>query len=181
MSEDPNPKPGDLHDLAKRVAVDQFATNQKLHGDAVCVIAVKVTEPGEIEYAFSGGVGYTKLCDDLGKNKKTDGHLITVAITDFLKSDAGSNFSDDQINRCGFDDHGRGAMNCAEPKMHHLIKTRGLDPANWALIPFHQDSDKNVVYYPPCKNCRRWVYGVFHGISKTIARNRGGADCVPGE
>ncbi len=163
---------------ARGIAADKFsADSSNRNVDKVCVVALKVDAHDDHRALFSGAPGYAELTDIVrgSGDKKEAQALITSRLTTFLRSDDGGKFSNDQIVRSGYDVHGRGAMNCAEPKMYYLLKHQENKVLrNWVLVPFNLDGNKVVVYNPPCKNCRRWVYRHFHPLSGLIAQSEKG-------
>jgi hypothetical protein len=174
----PSPSPESLYEHARLVAQARFAADSDQgNADKVCAVALNI-EGGEEVSFFSGAPGYGQLLESVmgagGMDKAKAQAAITGSITTFLGSDAGGGFTPDQIRSKGFDDHGRGAMNCAEPKVWYSIaKLRGLVTANWVVVPFNR-SPGGLQYNPPCLNCRRWVYGQFHGLTGMIAKSYGG-------
>lgn len=167
--------PGTLFELAQSAAEDTFSTDSSAgNADKVCAVALRIASDQTVTY-FSGGPGYNKLVERVGGNKKAAQRAVTDVITQFLKSPQGGGFTQDQITHTAYADHGRGAMNCAEPKVwYHVTKVMEQDAGNWVVIPFNKLADGNLVYNPPCRNCRRWVYGQFHTLSRTIALAYGG-------
>ena len=167
--------PGTLFDLAHDVAQDVFDLDSSgANADKVCAVALSITDDYSVAY-FSGAPGYAKLVERVGGDKREARTTVTSALQQFLGSDQGGGFTSTQIMNSGYADHGRGAMNCAEPKVwYHLTAITRSRPANWVLIPFNRLGGGGLVYNPPCRNCRRWVYGQFHSLSRTIALARGG-------
>jgi hypothetical protein len=169
---------GTLFDLAQSLAEDVFETDTSTgNADKVCAVALSILSDTSVAF-FSGAPGYTKLVERVGGNKKDAQNAITGTLTNFLQSAAGGGFTPTQIRSAAYADHGRGAMNCAEPKVwYYIAKKLQSDPGNWVVIPFNKVG-AGLVYNPPCRNCRRWVYGQFHALSRTIALGRGGADAL---
>ncbi len=170
---------GTLFELAHAAAEDTFDTDTSAgNADKVCAVALSIVSDQTITY-FSGAPGYGKLVERVGGNKKDAQSAVTGAITRFLQSAQGGGFTATQIRNSAYAEHGRGAMNCAEPKVwYHVTQVLRLDPGNWVMIPFNKLADGGLVYNPPCRNCRRWVYGQFHELSRTIALARGGAGAL---
>lgn len=175
-----------LHAQAKIIAEGEFATAGTLHPGTVCVVAISLTKGRETRAMLSGSPGYKALRDHVadGGSIHEAGNRITGSVTRFLRSSEGGGFSPGQITgkEESFAVHGRGAMNCAEPKMRFLLaEHERRDLANWVLIPFiRQDGGDVVIYWPPCRNCRRWVYRHFHALSARIARAYGPGDALEG-
>lgn len=173
-------RPGTLFDMAKDAAEDAFSSDDSgKNNDKVCAVALHISEDRTVSF-FSGSPGYAMLVDRFmakkGGDVKNARNVITQGLTSFLKSPSGGGFTDKQIKNKGFADHDRGAMNCAEPKLYYYVKhVVEADPGNWVVIPFNLSADK-LVYNPPCGNCREWVYGHFHALSKQIAKGYGGGD-----
>jgi hypothetical protein len=168
--------PGNLFELAQSAAEDTFDTDSSTgNADKVCAVALRIASDQTVSY-FSGGPGYNKLVARVGGNKKDAQRAVTDVITQFLKSAPGGSFTQQQITHTAYADHGRGAMNCAEPKVwYHIRKVMEQDPADWVIVPFNKLAEGGgLVYNPPCRNCRRWVYGQFHTLSRTIALAYGG-------
>lgn len=166
--------PGTLYDQAFSVAEDTFDTDTSgRNADKVCTVALNITSD-EAVALFSGKPGFDKLVERVGGNVKDAQRTITARLTEFLKSEAGGGFTAGQITHAGFDPHGRGAMNCAEPKVYYYLRyVKQVDLGTWVMIPFNK-TPAGLVYNPPCKNCRRWVYRHFHALSQTIAHGRAG-------
>lgn len=167
---------GTLFELAHSAAEDLFDTDTSAgNADKVCAVALSIVSDQIVAY-FSGAPGYAKLVDRVGGNRKDAQSAITGVITRFLQSAPGGGFTAPQIRDKAYAEHGRGAMNCAEPKVwYHIANVQRSDPGNWVMIPFNKLSSGGLVYNPPCRNCRRWVYGQFHDLSRVIALARGGA------
>jgi len=167
---------GSLFELAQSAAEDTFSTDSSTgNADKVCAVALRIASDQTVTY-FSGGPGYNKLVARVGGDRKDAQRAITDVITQFLMSAAGGGFTADQITHTAYADHGRGAMNCAEPKVwYHITRVMKQEADNWVLIPFNKLPDGQLVYNPPCRNCRRWVYGQFHALSRSIALAHGGA------
>jgi hypothetical protein len=167
---------GTLFELAHSAAEDVFdADTSAGNADKVCAVALSIVSDQTVAY-FSGAPGYTKLVERVGGDRRDAQNAITGALTRFLQSDAGGGFTPTQIRHGAYADHGRGAMNCAEPKVfHHVTSVLRSDTRNWVMIPFNKLGGGGLVYNPPCRNCRRWVYGQFHDLSRVIALARGGA------
>ncbi|SDG32133.1 hypothetical protein SAMN05216603_101267 [Pseudomonas benzenivorans] len=167
-----------LYDQAAELATQKFEENEKArNSDAVCVVAIHIPT-GEHHAFLSGALGYreltSSLCSTMAIDKAAAQQRITHAIQVFLQAEE---FSHEQIHQKGFDIHGRGAMNCAEPKMYFFLKEQLKHRiAEWVLVPFNWNAQgTGVVYNAPCQNCRRWVYKHFHAQSRQIAQERKGA------
>jgi len=166
-----------LFDLAYSVARDSFdADSSKRSADKVCAVALNVAVDEAISL-FSGKPGFDKLVERKGGTPKDAKMEITAKITEFLRDEG---FKDNEINQCGRDPHGRGAMNCAEPKVYYYLRhVKNVDPSHWVVVPFNK-TDNGLVYNPPCMNCRIWVYKHFHILSRTIAQGRAGDAALTG-
>ena len=166
--------PGSLYEQALSLAQDIFDTDgSRGNADKVCAVALHVADDSSVAL-FSGGPGYNALVKRIGGNAGDAKRAITDTLTQFLRSEAGGGFTDQQINHHGLDQHGRGAMNCAEPKVfYYITAVKKSAAANWILIPFNQTGG-GLVYNPPCMNCRRWVYRHFHNLTQAVAQERGG-------
>lgn len=162
---------------ARAIAALKFQNNSgSPNADKVCAVALDLTDPNKHYALFSGGPGFKELTSIVsnGGNTSDAKLIITSKLEAFLRSKEGGGFNNDQIKHKGHDLHGRGAMNCAEPKMYYLLRHQlNQSPRNWVLIPFNQNQTQ-IVYNPPCKNCRRWVYRHFHYMSAWVARNQVG-------
>lgn len=176
--------PVTLYDLARSAAEDAFEADgsRQVNTDKVCAVALHVTDDVVVTL-FSGKPGYDKLVQRhvqmRGGSRGAAQTAITANLTAFLKSPDGGGFTDAQIRNKGFAPHGRGAMNCAEPKIFYYITTlRNMNAGNWVLVPFNEDADGNLIYNPPCGNCREWVYAHFHALSRRIAGDYGGQDAL---
>jgi hypothetical protein len=169
---------GTLFAMAHDAAQDVFDTDTTAgNADKVCAVALNILADSSVAF-FSGAPGYARLVERLGGNRRDAQATVTGALTNFLQSAAGGGFTPDQIRNRAYAEHGRGAVNCAEPKVWYYISAvLRSDPGNWVIIPFNKVGD-GLVYNPPCRNCRRWVYGQFHGLSRTIALGYGGADAL---
>jgi len=169
-----------LIDTARAAAEAKFAgaTGGK-NADKVCVVALDLSSPPTVHALFSGAPGYQELTTLVaaGGDRSKAQQTITAKITEFLQREEGGSFTLEQINKHGFDRHGRGAMNCAEPKMYYLLKHQlNQTLRNWVLIPFNVGPDGQLVYNAPCMNCRRWVYRHFHALSGLIAQSQKGPE-----
>lgn len=173
MLDNLNPRPGDgpLVRRARSMAKAEFAKAGGNGYQGVCAVAIDLTS-GASTALFSGGAGFRQLLaqPNVGNARKGD---VTNKIKAFLKSPGGGAFTEEQINEIAYARHERGAMNCAEPKVWFQLTDLGLSPRNWVLIPF-LEQDGGLAYSAPCENCRRWVYGQFHFLSKLIAASYGG-------
>lgn len=171
-------EPGTLYGLAQSAAQDAFDTDDSgRNADKVCAVALHIAQDTTVAL-FSGKPGYDTLVERFvqkqGGTAAAARTSITSTLTAFLGSDAGGGFSQAQIRKHGFADHDRGAMNCAEPKVYfHIKHLLNGDPGNWVMIPFNKGPN-GLIYNPPCGNCREWVYGQFHALSRQIASSRGG-------
>lgn len=180
----PNPGAGPLVKRARALAKAEFAKSDQ--GDTssrsaykVCAVALDLTSNDSVAL-FSGNFGFKQLLQlpNIGRGRTGD---VTSGITTFLKSPGGGAFTEEQISKIAYAQHDRGAMNCAEPKVWFSLTDRKLSTRNWILIPFAKQ-DGELVYSPPCENCRRWVYGHFHFLSKLIAASYGGPGALaPGK
>ncbi|MGN6528517.1 MAG: hypothetical protein ACTHL8_19175 [Burkholderiaceae bacterium] len=187
MLDNLNPHPGDgpLVKRARAIAKAEFARSDRTSTSnrgayKVCAVALDVTSDKSLAL-FSGGLGFKQLLKTpTGGGARKEGD-VTSGIKDFLKSSEGGEFTEDQISKIAYAQHGRGAMNCAEPKVWFDLTDSGHSTRNWVLIPFAKP-DGELVYSAPCENCRRWVYGQFHFLSKLIAASYGGgaAALAPG-
>ncbi|WKB55512.1 hypothetical protein [Eleftheria terrae] len=172
---------GSLLEQARGLALAKFNADQSgKNKDKVCAVAISVVDSSAHFELFSGAPGYGELTGIVmggGASKQSASQLITHKLTQFLGSEEGGGFSNEQITRHGYDAHGRGAMNCAEPKMYYLLKEHEAQTVrNWVVIPFNYTADQQLVYNAPCKNCRRWVYRHFHPLSGLIARAQKGPE-----
>lgn len=164
-----------IYKKAEELATQKFESNEKARRtDAVCAVAIHITDFSQCHAVFSGKLGYDELigmlCPDGNRSEKSKaGDMITNHIVQLLKD---NEFTKVQINSEGLDPHGRGAMNCAEPKIYFLLKYLNKSLRNWVIIPFSWGSG-GAVYNPPCMNCRRWVYKHFHLQSALIALQQG--------
>jgi hypothetical protein len=167
-----------LLERARAIAAEKFSKDTSgRNADKVCVVALQIDARDQHYALFSGAPGFTELTNIVrnGGDKTQAANTITSKIKTFLASEDGGKFSETQITNTGYDAHGRGAMNCAEPKMYYLLKHHEQKTLrNWVIIPFNLNGDKAVVYNPPCKNCRRWVYKHFHPLSGLIAQSEKG-------
>ena len=166
---------GSLYEQALSLAGDVFdSDDSRGNADKVCAVALNIASDSSVAL-FSGAQGYNTLVKRIGGIEQDTKRAITDVLTAFLKSEAGGEFTQKQIDQQGLDLHGRGAMNCAEPKVYYYISVvMRTVPGNWVIIPFNKTA-AGLVYNPPCKNCRRWVYRHFHTLSRDIAQSRGGA------
>ncbi len=171
---------GNLFERAQQIATAKFQSDTSgKNSDKVCVVAIQAGNMDNYHAIFSGAPGYTELTNIVsnGGNKKAAQERITNTIKEFLRSEEGGDFSDLQITDHGFDMHGRGAMNCAEPKIFYLLKHQlNLSLKTWVIVPFNKNETGIVIYNAPCKNCRRWVYKHFNFLSGLIAKQQKGAD-----
>jgi hypothetical protein len=172
----PNPGDGPLVKRARALAKAEFAKTSSGGALKVCAVALDLTS-GDSVALFSGKFGFNQLLElpDIGKRDD-----VTSNIKKFLKSPGGGEFTEDQINKSAYAQ--QGAMNCAEPKVWFYLATyRNLSPRNWIMIPFAMQGGE-LVYSPPCENCRRWVYGNFHYLSRLTAASYGGPGALaPGK
>lgn len=166
-----------LLEKARLLAQQKFAEDTSgRNQDKVCVVAISIADSDNAYALFSGAPGYSELTDLVrsGGDRKAAQQRITSTLTEFLQTEDGGSFSHTQITHTAYDLHGRGAMNCAEPKMYYLLKHHHqLSLRNWVLMPFNM-SGMSLVYNAPCKNCRRWVYRHFHPLSGLIAQSQKG-------
>ncbi len=168
-----------LLDQAKAIAQAKFSADTGgRNKDKVCVVAMGIASSSDNYALFSGAPGYTELTELVrgGGDRNSAQQTITNKLTEFLRSESGGSFTPAQITNRGLDQHGRGAMNCAEPKMYYLLKEKKqLTVRNYVLIPFNLKGD-TLVYNAPCRNCRRWVYKHFHALSGLIAQSQKGPE-----
>ncbi|PTT90107.1 hypothetical protein DBR42_06665 [Pelomonas sp. HMWF004] len=174
-----------LFERAKAVARNKFdADTSGRNFDKVCAVALKIDSPEESHALFSGAPGYAELTDVVaqGGDKRKAQQTITAKITAFLRSESGGSFTNSQITNAAYDRHGRGAMNCAEPKLYYLLgQHENLTLRNWVLVPFNLRADDGaLIYNAPCKNCRRWVYQHFHPMSGLLALAQQGPEAFEG-
>ncbi|RUL77567.1 hypothetical protein [Dyella choica] len=166
---------------ARSIANLKFQNNSgSPNADKVCAVALDLSNLNNHYALFSGGPGFQELTSIVSNGSSPGAAKVTITsrLEAFLRSKAGGGFSDDQIKHKGYDPHGRGAMNCAEPKMYYLLRYQlNQSLRNWVLIPFNQNQSQ-ILYNPPCKNCRRWVYQHFHYLSAWVARNQAGMSAL---
>jgi hypothetical protein len=158
---------GTLFEKAKSAAQDAFDTDDSgRNADKVCAVGIHIASDAVVTM-FSGSPGYKTLVDRYMQKNATSTKSqaqqgITHTLTAFLKSEIGGGFTLEQINKEGIAAHGRGAMNCAEPKLYYYIRHIKNDKLeDWIIIPFN-NSQAGLVHNPPCGNCRSWAYRVFH-------------------
>ncbi|VVT06033.1 conserved hypothetical protein [Erythrobacter sp. EC-HK427] len=171
----------EYYDQALAAAQAAYA-GTKVADSTVCAVAIKADGSAKVSL-FSGKDGFKQLKTLRQSSRPVKGDIgaaITTELTNFLQTPGGGGFSTEQINKKGFDDHGRGAMNCAEPKVYNHIKMAlENDPKEWVLLSFTRENGV-VKYWAPCRNCRRFAYQQFNNLSWLIAAKYGGVAALEG-
>ncbi|MEO1494113.1 MAG: hypothetical protein AAFV19_18325 [Pseudomonadota bacterium] len=161
-----------------------FADMPDISASTVCAVGVKLAPGRQVEHVFSGRDGYKQVTDrvrtdDSKSETRAAQRRITDTLTSFLTDEDGGGFTPGQVTgrEAAYALHERGAMNCAEPKLLYIIRNHlSEDVGNWAVIPFYMEDGTTLMYSPPCRNCRRWVYKTFHSQTQSVATNRGPGD-----